>query len=178
MNIQEFISNIDKQTLSIVLTVVITFIFIILLDLTTRIYKIKRRAKKKIKVEGPIVEDLEERFSIISNHASSYANSLGNEGAKLLAELKNIIDEQIQTLEMLQHHLETDGISEIQDYYKKYDELTPKQKAQWISRSNHLLQLLGSKIYEISERSTNLGIPKIKKRESTVETLRKWNILK
>lgn len=178
MNIQAFLNNLNKDTLYLALTGVITLIFIILLDLVTKVYKTKRRAKKKIRIEGPLVEDLEERYAILSSHASMYANSLGAEGAKLLAELKQIIDEQIDTLEMLQFCIENDNIEDIQEFYRKYDELTPKQKAVWISRSNHIIQLLGNKIYEISERSTNVGLPKAKRRESTVESLRKWHILK
>lgn len=178
MNVLNYLRSIDQDTLYLIVGGIATIIALTILDLTTTFIKVKRRAKKKIKVEGPIIDELNDKLTIISNHASMYANSLGAEGAKLLFELKSLIEEQAETLEMLQACIDTDSIEDIQAYYKHYDDLTPKQKIQWITRSNHLIDLLGKRIYDVSERSTNMGIPKVKRKENTIDSLRRWNIIK
>ena len=178
MNSMPFLQKIDRETLVIAILGGSLILLFILMDLFTSIFKVKRRAKKKINTDAPILEELQDQLSIISNHASIYANSLGSDGAKLLNELKSIVDSQTETLELLQLCLDTGQIEELKDFYKKFDEQTPKQKLFWISRSHHLVELLGRKLYEISERSTSVGLPKYKRREGTIESLRRWNIIK
>lgn len=178
MNINTIIQDINQNVLSYLLAAVFSVLFLIVVDITTKFFKIKRRAKRKIKTETPILNDLQDQLKIISCHASKYSNSLGNEGAKLIYELNSIIENQNETLEMLQIFLESGSIEDLEQFYTEFDELTPKQKTRWITRAHDIIQLLGTKIHEVSEKSSNAGIPKANKRESTIADLKRLNLIK
>lgn len=178
MKILHVIQNIDQDTLLLIIGGAVALLFLMILDLLTGYFKIRRKAKKKLSTEVPILEELQDQLSVIANHASLYANSLGTEGAKLLFELEGIVKEQQEILETIEICLNNNEIADLKNFYEGYDEQTPKQKKYWITRSQHLIDLLGKKIHEISERSTNLGLPKMSRRENTIENLKRWKIIK
>ncbi len=178
MKILNLIRDIDQETLYMIIGGALVLLALMILDFITSYYKVRRKAKIKLRNEVPILEELQDQISIISNHANLYSNSLGAEGARLLFELKTIIDDQEQLLHMIDTCLENSEIDDLKNFYERYDEQTPKQKKFWITRSQHLIDLLGKKIYEVSERSTNMGIPKARRRENTIESLKKWKIIK
>ena len=116
-------------------------------------------------------ELLESQSNAVSVHASSYANTLGGEGAKLLAELNNIVTEQQEILTSLEAATRNWDIEEI---LRIQEEPTVADKELFIEklkRAETIIGYISARLVEASITSTKLNLPKIRKSQSTIDGL-------
>ncbi len=149
-----------------------TLLFLIfIVDTLTGSLRSLSKAKKILKSRSKTFKLLESQSTAVCSHASSYSNTLGADGAKLLIELSEIVTEQKNILDSLQlatTNWDIDEISRIEE------EPTISDKQLFVAklkRAETIIGYLSARLAEASMSATKLHIPKIKKPQSTIEGL-------
>lgn len=143
--------------------------FLFMVDTLTASFRSLNKAKRIISSREETFNKLEAQTNAITNHASSYANTLGGEGAKLLAELRNLVEEQKMILSTLDMATKDWDIEEIMRIEEETDVSDKDAYISKLKRADIIINYISSKIMEASITSTKLNIPKIRKQQSTVE---------
>lgn len=151
----------------------------------------RRRAKQlraKLDVLDAINADFEERMQTIETHALDYLNSLTNDGQKAIYEVKELISAGKNLADEVQELIESrdmgafaeaekllrDDFPISEEMVRKFDgtyvRRYPKYR-NWKDVIENNLQQIGREVSRASTRATQSGVPKRKKRQSTVVSL-------
>lgn len=161
--------------------------------LFTIAYGIQQRRKAKhlrerLNVLDEVINGFEGRLLSIETHALDYMNSLTQDGSKALYEVKELISAGRNLADEVQELIETRDLSAyneaerlLRDDFVISEEMVRKFDGSYVRRypkyrnwkdviENHLQQI-GREVSRASTRATESGIPKRKKRQSTVVSL-------
>lgn len=150
-----------------------------------------RRAKQlraRLEILDGVLGNFEERLLTIETHALDYLNSLTQDGARALYEVKELIGAGKNLGDEIQELIETRDLSAfveaerlLRDDFPITEEMVRKFDGSYVRRypkyrnwkdviENHLQQV-GREVSRASTRATESGVPKRKKRQSTVVSL-------
>ena len=151
----------------------------------------RRRAKQlraKLDVLDAINADFEERMQTIETHALDYLNSLTNDGQKAIYEVKELISAGKNLADEVQELIESRDMGAfaeaeklLRDDFPISEEMVRKFDGTYVRRYpkycnwkdviENNLQQIGREVSRASTRATQSGVPKRKKRQSTVVSL-------
>jgi DNA repair ATPase RecN len=122
--------------------------------------------KNKLNELNKQLEQDKKNLQVLSNEASYYLNTLGNDGASQISELSKLLDTQEMLIKKL------DELCCLKQYdnsrVKEYNKLYETKNAQTKKIKEHL----AAKIVEASVKSEEMGLPKARKRQATITNLR------
>lgn len=177
---KEFI-NLIKDDPNVVILIGIgigLFLLLLIVDSLTSSYRVLKKAKKILASRQRTFATLDNQARAISDHASSYSNTLGGEGAKLISELATFLDEQqliLSSLELATKNWDIEEILRIEEDPTISDNEVFINK---IKRADTIIQYISGRIVEASLTATKLHIPKIRKAQSTMESLSRMGLTK
>lgn len=175
-NVLDSIKNISifsEYPLAMPLLVVGISLFLVLVtvDTLTSSFRSLTKAKKLIKVRKKHFQLLKTQTNAVRVHASSYANTLGGEGAKLLSELTKIVHEQEEILNSLEAATRSWDIEEILRIQEEPTVANKDLFVEKLKRAETIIGYISARLIEASITSTKLNIPKIRKSQSTIDGL-------
>lgn len=147
------------------------FLLLLMVDTLTASYRVLKKAKRILATRKKTFITLNTQAKAISDHASSYSNTLGGEGAKLISELTSFLDEQQMILSALELATQNWDIEEI---LRIEEEPTVSDNDVFINklkRADTIIQYISGRLVEASLTATKLHLPKIRKAQSTMEGL-------
>ncbi len=161
----------DERIVLALLWVFLCF-FIFIVDVTTETIRTISQAKRIIKTRTPILLKLKKHYDTLSNQASCYANTLGGEGAKLLSEIREMIESNIRIIKILDSAISDIDIEEIKHTFKEEPYVNKDNFNMDMKKAEKIIAHLSEKILSASATATSLGLPKIRKRNLTADSLK------
>ena len=133
------------------------------------------------------------RVIIVENQASDYMNSLGPEGSRLIAEIRDMVNSINYLLDEVGSLTATRDLGALQEAELLLEGRHPEQNEQvrnydgtlstrytiphdWEDRLESMLQTVGQEVSRASIKAKEAGIPKRPKRQSTIFSLFKAGI--
>lgn len=168
------LANIDPAILTLMGCGIFMFFILITVDSLTGTYRLLKKTKKIISHRTSTFKKLETQAKAINEHASSYANTLGGEGAKLLAELDAIVKEQKEILSSLSAAITNWDVEEILRIESDPVVNDPSTYKDRMKRAENIIQYISGRLAEASITATKLHVPKIVKRQNTIDGL--WSV--
>lgn len=166
--------------------IVVSLLFVAFWRYSTRVQKLQTAAVMVSDFSSRHVE-LEERVRMVEYSAVGYVNSIGKDGANLLEELQKRINQSAYLLEELESLLVTGDSSAAKEVEMFFCNDHPRQISpevsfdgtprllrfdpQWDAQIEEILQKLGGTVSQASIAATAIGIPKSRKRKSTLMNL-------
>ena len=151
-----------------------------------------RRRAKNLRARLEILDEqlgsFEERLLTIETHALDYLNSLTTDGSKALYEVKELVAAGKNLADEVQELIETGDVAAfgeaeklLRDQFPLHEEMVRKFDGSYVRRYpkfrnwkdviENNLQQVGREVSRASNRATESGLPKRKKRQSTVVSL-------
>ena len=139
------------------------------------------------------MRDFNERVCIVENQASDYMNSLGPEGSRLIAEIRDMVNSINYLLDEVGSLAATRDLGALQEAELLLEGKHPEQHEKirnydgtyssrytipldWDDRLEGMLQRVGQEVSRASINAKEAGIPKRKKKQSTIFSLFKAGI--
>jgi Flp pilus assembly protein TadG len=164
-------------------------LMMLLIAVTGYFYRLSRFEQAAATVSDLAVRasELRQRVQLVETSAVDYVNSIGKDGIAVLEELQRRVDDVtffINELEALVESGETAAISEVelllgnqhprqQNVERSYDGTIRdlRYNPLWDSEIEGLLQRLGEDVSSASLAATRIGVPKRRKRKTTIHNL-------
>lgn len=153
-------------------------LLMLMVDSLTSSFRVLKKAKRILINRKKSFTTLEIQAQAISDHASTYSNTLGAEGAKLISELTSFLDEQqtiLSSLELATRNWDIEEILRIEEDPTVADNQIYITK---LKRADSIIQYVSGRIVEASLTATKLHLPKIRKAQSTMESLSRVGLTK
>lgn len=143
--------------------------------LSYAIYKVRRKRVALEKFADSKYKkylDLRKKTQVVSDQASCYPNTLGLEGAKMISEIQGILKEQEDIFAQLDYYFDRGKLQQVEDILSSF---TLNQTS---IKSERLLSEISTRIAFASEKATETKLPKIRKRNPTISSLKSAGLLK
>ena len=181
------------NTVGILVVTCSGFVLVLMLYILLRRDSMYHRLQSRLGFLESRMQEYNERVGIVETQASDYMNSLGPEGSRMLAEIRDMVNSINYLLDEVGSLAATKDIGALQEAELLLEGRHPGQNEtvrnfdgtqttrytlppDWEERLEIMLQHVGQEVSLASINAKEAGIPKRKKKQSTIFSLFKAGI--